>query len=73
MKFTAQTTGKLTMHWNQIEYAKGEVVEVLWFREWRRGEVVGVCVRPSTETKYYVRLENLTAVSEAAQIRRVQQ
>lgn len=61
------------MHWNQIEYAKGEVVEVLWFREWRRGEVVGVCVRPSTETKYYVRVENLTAVSEAAQIRRVQQ
>ena len=61
------------MNWNVIEYARGEAVETLWEHEWRRGEIVGVHVQPYIETKYYVRLANLTVISKASQVRRVQQ
>ena len=61
------------MHWNVIEYARGEAVEVWWYQAWYRGTIVGVHVQPYIETKYYVRLANLTVISKASQVRRVQQ
>ena len=60
------------MHWNVIEYAKGEAVEVLWNHTWYRGTIVGVHVQPGRPVRYYV--QTCEGVSEyaAAQIRRVE-
>lgn len=45
------------MHWNQIEYARGEVVEVQqypWLPAdlWIPGRIAGVHVRPDGDTTY---------------------
>jgi len=43
------------MHWNQIEYASKEAVEVWWYQAWYRGVIVGVHVQPGKPVRYYVR------------------
>ena len=43
------------MHWNQIEYARGEAVEVFWYHLVHRGVIVGVHVQPGRAVRYYVR------------------
>ena len=61
------------MHWNAIEYAKGEAVEVWWYQAWYRGVIVGVHVQPGQPVRYYVRTSEGVSEYAAAQIRRVQQ
>ena len=61
------------MHWNQIEYARGEAVEVWWFYSWYRGVIVGVHVQPVQPVRYYVRTSEGVSEYAAAQVRRVQQ
>ena len=60
------------MHWNAIEYAKGEAVEVWWYQAWYRGEIVGVHVQPGRAVQYYVRTSEGVSEYAAAQVRRVQ-
>ena len=42
------------MHWNQIEYARGESVVVWWYHAWYRGTIVGVHVQPGRSVRDYV-------------------
>lgn len=61
------------MHWNQIEYARGEAVVVCRHNTGYCGIIVGVHVQPGRDVRYYV--QTCEGVSEyaASQIRRVQQ
>ena len=61
------------MHWNQIEYARGEAVEVFWYHLVHRGVIVGVHVQPGHPIRYYVRTSEGVSEYAAAQVRRVQQ
>lgn len=60
------------MHWNQIEYARGEVVEV-WAFIWLTGTIVGVHVQPERAVRYYVRTSEGVSEYAASRIRRVKQ
>lgn len=65
------------MHWNQIEYAKGEEVEVFSFNVVWRGFIVGVHVKPvslmlKTPVWYYVRTSEGVNEYPSTQVRRVQ-
>ena len=61
------------MHWNQIEYAKGEAVQVWWYHAWYRGVIVGVHVEPGRPVRYYVQTSEGVSEYAASQIRREQQ
>ena len=61
------------MHWNAIEYARGEAVVVWWYQAWYRGTIVGVHVQPGRPVRYYVQTSEGVSEYAAAQIRRVQQ
>ena len=60
------------MHWNVIEYAKGEAVEVCSYGWWR-GIIVGVHVEPGRPVFYYVQIFDTVSVYAASQVRRVQE
>lgn len=60
------------MHWNQIEYARGEAVEVFWYHLVHRGVIVGVHVQPGRAVRYYVRTSEGVSEYAASQIRRIQ-
>ena len=59
------------MHWNAIEYASKEAVEVWWYQAWYRGVIVGVHVQPGKPVRYYVRTSEGVSEYAASQIRRV--
>ena len=61
------------MHWNQIEYAKGEAVVVWWHNTCYCGVIVGVHVQPGRPVRYYVQTSEGVSEYAAAQVRRVQQ
>ena len=61
------------MHWNAIEYAKGEAVVVWWYQAWYRGVIVGVHVQPGWSVRYYVKTSEGVSEYAASQIRREQQ
>lgn len=63
------------MHWNQIEYARNELVEVgayPWLPPeiWLPGRIVGVCVRPDGETTYDVQTATVVISVSPNKIRR---
>ena len=61
------------MHWNQIEYAKGEAVVVWWYHAWYRGVIVGVHVQPGRSVRYYVQTSEGVSEYAAAHVARPQQ
>ena len=61
------------MHWNQIEFAKGEPVGVWYHNAWYLGTIVGVHVQPGQSVRYYVQTSEGVSEYAAAQVRRVKQ
>ena len=59
------------MHWNAIEYARGEAVVVWWYQAWYRGVIIGVHVQPGRPVRYYVQTSEGVSEYAASQIRRV--
>ena len=60
------------MHWNAIEYARGEEVGALWYHVWYPGKIVGVHVQPGHPVRYYVRTSEGVSEYAAAQVRRAE-
>ena len=61
------------MHWNAIEYAKGEAVVVWWYHAWHRGVIVGVHVQPGRSVRYYVQTSEGVSEYVDAHVARPQQ
>ena len=61
------------MHWNVIEYARGEAVEVWWHNAWYRGTIIGVHVQPGRPVRYYVGTSEGVIEYATTQIRRVKE
>ena len=61
------------MHWNAIEYARGEAVVVWWYHAWYRGVIVGVHVQPGRSVRYYVQTSEGVSEYVDAHVARPQQ
>ena len=61
------------MHWNQIEYAHKEAVQVWWYQAWYRGVIVGVHVQPGRSVRYYVQTSEGVSEYVDAHVARPQQ